>query len=98
MNLDLEFSDPFLDEVVTRLYRAAALFRDDAFRELLRNAAVAILRAEDFDGLQRALTLADSLLVTGAALGHISPSVAQSLRDPLPLVLEPRAPATASAH
>ncbi len=94
----MSLSDPFLDAVVTRLYRAAELIEDPGLRELLKNAAVALLRAEDFDALQRTLTLADSLLVTAGALGLIKPALVESLREPLPYVLEPRDLATTAAH
>ncbi len=94
----MSLSDPFLDAIVTRLYRSAELLPDPGFRGLLKNASLALLRAEDFDGLQRTLTLADSLLVTAGALGFMPEAMVTSLRDPLPLVLEPRELARTAAH
>ncbi len=94
----MSLSDPPRDEVVTRLYRASELLDDPGLRELLKNAAVALLRAETFKTRQHTLTLIDSLLVTASALGVMPAAIVESLREPLPGLLGPRELARVDAH
>ena len=91
-------ADLFLDDVVTRLYRAAELIDDVGLRELLKNATLALLRAPDLDALQTTLTLVDSLIVTAGAMGLLIPELVKSLRQPLPFLLEPRGFIAVAAH
>jgi hypothetical protein len=91
-------ADLYLDDVVTRLYRAAELISDVGMRELLKNAALALLRADDLVSLQNTLLLTDSLLVTAGAMGFLIPELVTSLREPLPVLLEPRGFIAVAAH
>ncbi len=79
---------PRLDALVGRLYRSASDVDDAAIRELLRNAAVSLLRVRDFQAADSCVELIRSLLVTAAELRVMDFGLASILRDEVGLLLE----------
>ena len=77
----MKLFNPQLDDLVTRLYRTASTIDDTAIRELLRNAAVALLRAHDFETTEHCIELITSLLVTAAELHLLDFKLASLLRE-----------------
>ncbi len=69
-----------IDEVAARIYRATCMVRDEALRELIKNAAVSLLSADSQVKLRRALKLTDGLLGLAVARGALDEAVASALR------------------
>lgn len=90
--------NPRLDDLVTRVYRTAATIEDTSLRELLRNVAVALLRAHDWEATEHCVELIRSLLVTAVELRLLDYRVGTALRDDVGHLCDDGTVELATAH
>ena len=76
-----------LDDLVTRLYRAALSIKDAGWQGLLKNAAFSLSAAQRPAALIAAIALTDTVLVLAEHGKHLCHAVTHSLRQNLRLVL-----------
>ena len=80
-----------LDDLVTRLYRAAMSISDPGWQELLKNAAFSLSGARDQSSIISALALTDTVLVLAQTGKHLGHAVTRALRQNLRATLNPEA-------
>ena len=78
-----------LDDLVTRLYRAAMSIADPGWQELLKNAAFSLSGARDQSSILSALALTDTVLVLAETGKHLGHAVCRALRQNLRSTLTP---------